>query len=198
MKKVICIGDSIRMGYEPTVVEELDGWAEVVALKDRQCGSTRVILEHLDEWLSDDLDVVHINAGLHDMAQAPTPDPEVPPTGESQVPLGEYRANLDRILKRIASTTQAQIVVGLTTPVDLRRQHASGKGIHRTNQNVAAYNDVASEVATQHGVVIDDLHSVVVDNGPALMLNEDGVHFTDEGSASLGRAVASAIRRVAS
>lgn len=198
MKKVICIGDSIRMGYEPTVVEELDGWAEVVALQDRQCGSTRVILEHLDEWLSDDLNVVHINAGLHDMAQAPTPDPEVPPTGESQVPLGEYRANLDRILKRIASTTQAQIVVGLTTPVDLRRQHESDKGIHRTNENVAAYNAVASEVAIQHGVVIDDLHVVVVDNGLALMLNEDGVHFTDEGSAVLGRAVASAIRQIAS
>ena len=27
MKKIICIGDSIRMGYEPTVVTELEGWA---------------------------------------------------------------------------------------------------------------------------------------------------------------------------
>lgn len=29
MKKIICIGDSIRMGYEPTVVTELEGWADV-------------------------------------------------------------------------------------------------------------------------------------------------------------------------
>ena len=83
----------------------------MVELGDRQCGNTRIILEDLDEWLSGDLDVVHINAGLHDMAQDPSPDPKVPPTGESRVPLEEYRANLDRILKRIASTTQAQIVM---------------------------------------------------------------------------------------
>jgi lysophospholipase L1-like esterase len=196
MKKVICIGDSIRMGYEPTVVRELEDW-QVVRLGDRQCGNTRVTLEHMDEWLSDDLDVVHINAGLHDMAQDPTPDPDVPPASESRVTLEEYRANLDRIFKRIASTTQAQIVFGLTTPVDLRRQHESGKGIHRTNENVAAYNAVASQIAIQHGAAIDDLHKVVVDNGPAQMLTEDGVHFTDEGSAVLGRAVASAIRQVA-
>ena len=197
MKKVICIGDSIRMGYEPTVEDELEGWAEVVALGDRQCGNTRVILEHLDEWLSYDLDVVHINAGLHDMAQDPTPDPEVPPAGESRVPLGEYRANLDRILKRIASTTQARIVFALTTPVDLRRQHVAGKGIHRTNDNVAAYNAAASEVAAQHGVAIDDLHSVVVEHGTAQMPAEDGVHFTAEGSVALGRAAAGAIREAA-
>ena len=197
MKKVICIGDSIRMGYEPTVVGELADW-QVVELGDRQCGSTRVILENMDEWLSDDLDVVHINAGLHDMAQDPSPDPDGAPAGESRVPLEEYRANLDRILKRIASTTQAQIVFGLTTPVDLRRQHESGKGIHRTNENVAAYNAVACEVAVQHGAAIDDLNKMVVDHGAAQMLNEDGVHFTDAGSQVLGRAVAGAIREVVS
>ena len=197
MKKVICIGDSIRMGYEPTVVSELDDW-QVVELADLQCGHTRNILEHLDEWLGDDLDVVHINAGLHDMAQKPTPDPDVPPTGDNQVPLGEYRANLGRILRRIESTTQARIIFGLTTPVDLRRQDESGKGVHRTNDNVAAYNKVASEVAAEHGASIDDLNKVVVDNGAAQMLIEDGVHFTDEASAVLGRAVARAIREAVS
>ena len=29
MRKVVCVGDSIRMGYEPTVVVELQGWAQV-------------------------------------------------------------------------------------------------------------------------------------------------------------------------
>lgn len=193
MKKVICIGDSIRMGYEPTVVRELADW-EVVELKDLQCGHTRNILEHLDEWLSDDLDVVHINAGLHDMAQGPTSDPDVAPVGESRVPLGEYRANLGRILRRTESTTQARIIFGLTTPVDLRRQYEHGKGIHRTNENVSAYNEAAAEIATERGAVINDLNKVIVDNGAEQMLADDGVHFTAEGSAALGSKVAGAIR----
>ena len=194
MKKVICIGDSIRMGYEPTVVSELGGWAHVAELRGLQCGDTRVHLEHLDEWLQDDLDVVHVNAGLHDMAQDPGKDPEVPPDGERRVPVDEYRTNLATIFKAIGSRTKAVIIFGLTTPVNLQRQHSSGKGLHRTNEDVAAYNAVAREVAAQHGVLIDDLHQVIVDHGPGQMLKEDGVHFTDEGSEVLGRTVAAAIR----
>jgi len=190
MKKVICIGDSIQMGYEPTVVSELGGWAHVVELRDLQCGNTRV---HLDEWLQDDLDIVHMNAGLHDMAQDPGKDPEVPPDGERRVPLDEYRTNLATIFKTIASRANAVTIFGLTTPVNLQRQHSSGKGLHRTNEDVAAYNEVACEVAALHGVIIDDLHQVIVDHSPGQMLKEDGVHFTDEGSAVLGRTVAAAI-----
>jgi lysophospholipase L1-like esterase len=190
MKKVICIGDSIQMGYEPTVVSELGGWAHVVELRDLQCGNTRV---HLDEWLQDDLDIVHMNAGLQDMAQDPGKDPEVPPDGERRVPLDEYRTNLATIFKTIASRTNAVTIFGLTTPVNLQRQHSSGKGLHRTNEDVAAYNEVACEVAALHGVIIDDLHQVIVDHSPGQMLKEDGVHFTDEGSAVLGRTVAAAI-----
>jgi lysophospholipase L1-like esterase len=190
MKKVICIGDSIQMGYEPTVVSELGGWAHVVELRDLQCGNTRV---HLDEWLQDDLDIVHMNAGLQDMAQDPGKDPEVPPDGERRVPLDEYRTNLATIFKTIASRANAVTIFGLTTPVNLQRQHSSGKGLHRTNEDVAAYNEVACEVAALHGVIIDDLHQVIVDHSPGQMLKEDGVHFTDEGSAVLGRTVAAAI-----
>ena len=43
-------------------------------------------------------------------------------------------------------------------------------------------------------VEINDLYQVVVDHGVEKMLGPDGVHFTEEGSAILGRAVAAAIR----
>ena len=197
MKQVICIGDSIRMGYEPTVVRQLEGWAQVVELGDRQCGNTRVVLELLEEVLRDDLDVVHINAGLHDMARDPAPEPGAEPGKERKVPLAEYGQNLERIFDIVATRTQARLVFGLTTPVDLSRQAAFGKGIHRTRDDVAAYNRTAIEVASRHRVTIDDLHQVIVDHGVGDLLGEDGVHFTAAGNEVLGRAVAAAIRQVA-
>ena len=197
MKQVICIGDSIRMGYEPTVVRQLEGWAQVVELGDRQCGNTRVVLELLEEVLRDDLDVVHINAGLHDMARDPAPEPGGQPGEERRVPLEEYGRNLARIFDIIAARTQARIVFGLTTPVDLSRQEAVGKGIHRTPDDVAAYNRTAGEIGARHRVTIDDLHQVIIDHGAGDLLGEDGVHFTAAGSEVLGRAVAAAVRQVA-
>ena len=197
MKKVICIGDSIRMGYEPTVVAQLEGWAQVVGLGDRQCGNTRVVLEILDELLSDDLDIVHINAGLHDMARDPAPEPGAQPGEERRVPLEEYGRNLARIFETIAARTEARVIFGLTTPVDLERQRAFGKGIHRTCEDVAAYNRMATEVSARCNVTIDELHQVIVDHGVGDMLGEDGVHFTAAGSEVLGRAVAAAIREAA-
>ena len=86
MKKVICIGDSILMGYEPTVVKELEGWAEVWEMGDVQGGNTRNVLAHLDEWvIRRNPDIVHLNAGLHDLAR------DVGPGPETRVPLAEYR-----------------------------------------------------------------------------------------------------------
>ena len=189
MKKVICIGDSIRMGYEPTVARELAGWAEVWEMGGTQGGTTRNVLEHLDEWvLNRDPDIVHLNAGLHDLAR------EVGPGPENRVPLEEYRTNLREILSTLQDKTRARLIFGLTTPVDLERQREVDYGINRINEDVLKYNQAAAEVAAELQVEINDLYQVVVDHGVEKMLGPDEVHFTEEGSAILGRAVAAAIR----
>ena len=46
-------------------------------------------------------------------------------------------------------------------------------------------------------MALNDLYQVVVDHGLGEMLSVDGVHFSEEGSAILGRVVAGAIRTVA-
>jgi len=66
MRRILIIGDSISMGYTPHVQEQLAGRAEV-----RRCegaGDTRHVLRELETWFSwGPFDVVHLNAGLHDI-----------------------------------------------------------------------------------------------------------------------------------
>ena len=189
MKKVILVGDSIRMGYEPVAVRELAGWAEVIEMGGIQGGNTRNVLAHLDEWvISRGPDIVHLNAGLHDMARDLGPGPE------NRVPLDEYRANLERILQTLQRETGAALLFALTTPVDLGRQLAVAKAVNRTAEDVAAYNTAAREVAAGLGIAVNDLHAAVVEAGADELLAEDGVHFTAAGSEVLGRAVAAAVR----
>ena len=67
LPKVVLVGDSIRMGYAPLVAKRLDGKAIVVSAKPNGEDSSNV-LRNLDEWvIKEHPDIVHINAGLHDL-----------------------------------------------------------------------------------------------------------------------------------
>ena len=190
-KQVVCVGDSIRMGYESTVRAELAGRADVRGVASEHGYNTRNVLEHLDDWvLRRDPDVVHINVGLHDLIR------DVGPGPATRVPLDEYRANLQRILSEALEQTEAEVILALTTPVDLQRQRASGKSSNRINDDVLAYNNAARQVAAELGLLLNDLYQVAVDNGTERMLGPDGVHFTDVGYTVLGKAVAAAISAV--
>ena len=69
MKKVFLIGDSIRMGYDKYVAEQLAGEAEVAYSADN-AQFTEYTLRHLGDWKEqlklDSVDVVHWNVGLWD------------------------------------------------------------------------------------------------------------------------------------
>src|SRR5262245_50346095 len=68
--KVVLIGDSIRIGYAPRVVERLAGKAAVVSLPDNG-GDSGNVLAHLDDWvIREQPDVVHLNCGLHDLKRS--------------------------------------------------------------------------------------------------------------------------------
>ena len=189
MKKVICVGDSIRMGYEPTVVTGLTGCANVIEMGGIQGGNTRNVIAHLHDWVIEKgPQIIHINAGLHDMARKPGPGPE------NAVPIDEYRANLEQILTTLQNETNAVIIFALTTPVNLNRQLAIAKAVNRTSEDVANYNETALLTATKFAIAVNDLHRVVVDYGADDLLADDGVHFTTEGYDILGRAVAETIR----
>jgi lysophospholipase L1-like esterase len=184
-KSIVLIGDSIRMGYQDHVARELADQVEIWA-PEQNGGDSRNVLAHLDEWvISRAPDLVHVNCGLHDLKRA---------FGEGQnVPLEEYGHNVRQILAQLQSDFEGVVVWAQTTPVD-EKLHHQNKGFDRFEADVDAYNEVARSVAVGLGVPVDDLFAVVEREGKARLLTPDGVHFTEEGSQILGRAVATCVR----
>ena len=189
MKSVILIGDSIRIGYEPAVRAALEGVAEIWTSGKANGGTSRRVLEQLDEWVIQRRPgVLHINAGLHDLKKEFN-------ASESQVPLEEYATNVRTILMRVRAETQAKVIWALTTPVNEQRHHAT-KPFDRFEADVTAYNEAAIAVCRDLGVPTNDLYSLVMAGGRDRLLGKDGVHYTPEGYALLGCAVANVLRAV--
>ena len=186
LPRVVLVGDSIRMGYAPLVAKRLDGKAVVVSAKPNGEDSGNV-LRNLDEWvIKEKPDIVHINAGLHDLKL----------TDKSyQVTMADYEKNLRTILERIRKDTKAKVIFATTTPI-LDDRHAKRKvGFDRFEADVLKYNVAAVAVMKQAGVPINDLHSVVESGGREKMMLADGTHYTEEGYEVLAAAVSESILR---
>ena len=70
MKKIVLLGDSIRMGYDKYVKEALKNVAEVY-YPEENCRFAENLLRFAHDWKAkgnwpDDVDLVHWNAGLWD------------------------------------------------------------------------------------------------------------------------------------
>jgi lysophospholipase L1-like esterase len=187
MKRVVLIGDSIRMGYQDGVARELAGEAEVWG-PEENCADTRNIVAHVQEWITDQpADVIHINSGLHDVKRVSDPE-------ETEVPLEEYESNVERILTAVLKKGDAQPIWALTTPVN-EQWHHKNKTFDRFNEEIHAVNRAARRVCDRLGVPVNDLYAAIQEAGRDALLVEDGVHFTEEGYKVLARAVAAELRR---
>ena len=186
LPKVVLVGDSIRMGYAPLVAKRLDGKAIVVSAKPNGEDSGNV-LRNLDEWIiKEKPDIVHINAGLHDLKLKDK---------SYQVPLVDYENNLQTILERIQRETAAKIIFATTTPIlDDRHVHRKA-GFDRLEADVRRYNIAAVAVMKQAGVPINDLHKVVESSGKETLMLADGTHYTQEGYEVLAAVVSESILR---
>jgi lysophospholipase L1-like esterase len=186
MKSVILIGDSIRIGYQPTVEQLLGEQAQIWAPKENG-GTSANVLAHLDEWvLSRCPDILHLNCGLHDMKT------EFGVSSQG-IPLDKYETNLRQIVGRIVEQGSTQLIWAATTPVNEIWHHAN-KPFDRFEADVLSYNAVACQIMAEYGVPVNDLYQVVMDAGRDQHLTPDGVHFSPPGYALLGQAVADAIR----
>jgi lysophospholipase L1-like esterase len=186
LPKVVLIGDSIRIGYAPLVAKRLEGKAIVVSAKPNGEDSGNV-LRNLEEWvIKERPDVVHLNAGLHDLKLK---------DHTYQVPLADYEKNLKAILGRIQKETHAKIIFATSTPI-LDDLHAQRKaGFDRVEADVQRYNIAAVAIMKQAGVPINDLHKLVEDGGKEKLIGPDGTHYTPAGYDILAAAVTNSILR---
>ncbi len=165
MKTVTLIGDCIRRDYQPTVSEELADIADVWGPKET-IKTTRDVLAQLDEWvIGPKPDVFHFNCGLHEIRRFRAGDPQT-------VPLPEFRRNLEEIFRRIRESTETAITWAHTMLIAC-----------------------AAELAGRYGVAVVDLHRLTRESGMGRYMARNGLHYTPEGYALLGKAVAKVIRQ---
>jgi lysophospholipase L1-like esterase len=184
LPKVVLIGDSIRLGYAPFVAKLLAGKATVVSPKPNGEDSANV-LKNLDEWvIKEKPDVVHLNAGLHDLKLTGT---------KYQVPIADYQNNLRAILEAIRTKTSAKVIFATSTPI-IDTLHAQRKaGFDRVESDVQRYNVAALAIMKEAGVPTSDLHRLVEDAGKERVMAGDGTHYSDAGYEMLAGAVTKSI-----
>ncbi len=186
MRRLVLIGDSIRMGYEEHVRRALAERAEVISPRENG-GTSANVLAHLDDWVvAERPAVVHLNCGLHDLRR------EFGTTGNA-VPIADYARNLAAIFRTIGELPGTVLIWATTTPVN-ERWHHDNKPFDRFEADVQAYNLAAGRIAQEQGLPIDDLNAVVTAAGRDRLLLPDGVHYNSAGYALLGDAVVRAIQ----
>lgn len=166
MKKVLLLGDSIRMGYEPYVRESLKDLAEVCASQNNGCFA-KYTLWGVNLWIKEFgiPDIVHWNNGIWDVHHEA-------PMVEALTPLEEYLETLRRIIQEL-SRTNAKIIFATTTPVP-------DDAVGRSNAEIDRYNREAMKLMNAFHIEINDLNAAIRTD-KALYISEDKLHLNEKG-----------------
>ena len=186
MKKIILLGDSIRMGYDKYVKEALDGTAEVY-YPEENCKLSQYLLRYIHDWKKrlewpEDVDLVHWNAGLWDVAEI---------CGDEPISsLSHYTDMIRRIDARIRLLfPRAKVVFATSTAI---REEGYTGIFKRHNSVIERYNAAALEVLSGTDTVINDLYSHTV-SVPKKCCSDMTHYNTPEGAAYMGNKVLSVI-----
>jgi lysophospholipase L1-like esterase len=175
LPRALLVGDSITRSYYQAVADSLRGRYACARLATSKCVGDPVLFEELDLLLSEyTFDVIHFNNGMHgwDYTEA------------------AYASGLGSVLDRIRrDAPDARLILALTTPV---RSGDAFAEIDEMTERVVERNRIASALAAQRGIEINDLFDVVIDHPE---YHSDRVHFNPQGQAALGSRVADAIDR---
>ena len=193
MKKILLLGDSIRMGYQKDVQDLLAGEYEVVCPDDNGRFAAYTL------WQANQMfkhhgpfDAVHFNNGYWDM------NIEAPMT-EAIHPIEEYKSFLRRIVA-LCRQCGAKVVFATTVPIMEAGAAADNTGVEGTinysNEWVKAYNAAAVEVMAQLDVPVDDLYALCMEDDRRYKC-EDLLHLSAEGSRRCAQQVAEYVRKYA-
>ena len=181
MKKIILLGDSIRLSYQRRVTELL-GSDYTVWGPDDNCRFASYTLRMLYDYREQlkDADLIHFNCGLWDMCDLFGDGPFTP--------IEVYAEQMVRIAK-ILKTYAPVVIFAATTP-------PSPKMWGHDMDRVRAYNAAAMAALEPLGVLFDDLFTPVAEDIDR-MISEDLLHATPYGVEILAHQVADLIRKTA-
>ena len=186
MKKVMLLGDSIRMGYEDRVITNLGVEYEVWS-PEENCRFARYTLNCLRNYIEEcpNPDIIHWNNGLWDTAI-------LYPEDGCFTPINEYIRDMKLILRELKKTG-AEIIFATITPINpLKVENLVSK---HSNEDIIEFNKHVVDVMKEENIIINDLHSLIY-----LKIHEyiceDHIHMTDEGKIACGKAVADIIKSV--
>ena len=186
MKKIVLIGDSIRMGYDKYVKEALEGTAEVYDAADNS-RFAEYLLRYAHEWKNegnwgDDVDLVHWNAGLWDALELFGDEPLTPISY-----YGELIARVDRRLRMLFP--RAKMVFATSTNVNAAMGMPE---FMRHNATIEKYNAAAIAALAGTDTTVNDLYRFTAALPDAY--RSDWVHFyTAAGTEAIGGRVLSVI-----
>ncbi len=192
MKRVLLLGDSIRMGYDDYVKEELSGECEVIYDPDDNGRFSSYTLWQLNQMFRHfgKFDLVHWNNGYWDMnIESPMLEP--------MHPTPEYLHFMRRIIAEIRKNG-AKPVFATTTPILSPGAAAdiTGTGalsISYDNDWVLNYNEAAKALCRAENVPVNDLYALCAKDSHAYKC-EDLLHLTEEGYRVCAKQIAGFIR----
>lgn len=195
---VLLYGDSISIGYTPSVRKELDGKASVFRIFNNGQSSHEFIPKmeqlqqsmfkpHLKGGWNFKWDVIHFNVGLHDLKYVHQGKLDLE-NGTQVSSLSVYQENLHGICKYLQENfPRTQLIFATTTPVP---ENCEG----RVAGDAVKYNKVALEVLQDYpSILINDLYAYTRPHHEKWMIKPGNVHYNELGKTEQGKRVAEVI-----
>lgn len=180
MKKIVLLGDSIRLIGYGKKVEQLLGNDYCVWQPEDNCRFAKYTLRMLFDNQEDikGADVIHWNNGLWDACDIFGDGPFTP--------LEEYVDNVTRIAKILRSYGKT-VIFATTTPTHPDYPY------HKL-ERIAQYNDAAVTALREQGILINDLFALMAEHRIDGIC-EDQIHLNDLGIDLCAKQVVDAIEK---
>jgi hypothetical protein len=170
LPRVLMIGDSITKSYFKFVDKTLKGRFSCGQLATSKCVGDPALLKEFDMVFCDNaFHIIHFNNGMHGWDYT-----------EEQYARG-LKETFDWLLKH---SPKSRLIWAHTTPV--RKGEKFFEINVETTNRVMERNRIATRLATERNLPINDLFALVLDHPEWF---SDGVHFHPEGQEALARQV---------
>ncbi len=181
--KITLLGDSIRQIGYGTKVPALLGADFEVYQPVENCRFAKYTLQAIRVWQNDmeGSDIIHWNNGIWDVGNNWGDGP--------LTPIDEYVRDMVRIAKVLKTKAKKVIFATITAVRD--------DNPDTDNERIKAYNEAVVPELEKLGIIINDLHSLVLENVNEYIREDDKVHLTDAGIDACAKQVVTVILETA-